>query len=70
MTLRQSLPNNKNTPPQNVLSVGKTKKGGFLLGNDYAAGGATTTCTGIGLSKDSVDYYTPPPIGPLRGTIL
>ena len=55
------LPNNQNTPPQNVLSVD-----GKMVGNDYAAGGATTTCTGIGLSKDNVNYYTPPPIGPLR----
>ncbi|WP_150467846.1 SGNH/GDSL hydrolase family protein [Francisella sp. SYW-9] len=54
-----SIPNNILTLPQNINKAVKPT----LKGNDYAAGGATTTCEGIGEKGG----YTPPPIGPLRG---
>lgn len=53
-----SLPNNIFSPKENI---GKSVKPS-LNGNNYAAGGATTVCKGIGNGND----YTPPPIGPLR----
>ncbi|MED7788856.1 SGNH/GDSL hydrolase family protein [Francisella sp. 19X1-34] len=53
-----ATPNNLLTFPQNINRAVKP----FLKGNDYAAGGATTICKGIGEKGD----YIPPPIGPLR----
>ncbi|QIW10997.1 SGNH/GDSL hydrolase family protein [Francisella sp. LA112445] len=53
-----SIPNNIFTLPQNINRAVKPS----LKGNDYAAGGATTICKGIGKKGD----YIPPPIGPLR----
>ncbi|AIT09743.1 hypothetical protein LO80_07040 [Candidatus Francisella endociliophora] len=51
--------NNLNTPKMNAES-GAVVVDEISQGNNYAAGGATTTCDGI--SVDGV--YTPPPIGP------
>ncbi|BCD91866.1 hypothetical protein fh0823_20050 [Francisella halioticida] len=53
-----ATPNNIFTPKKNISRSVKPS----LSGNDYAAGGATTICNGIGEKDD----YTPPPIGPLR----
>ncbi|WP_395947362.1 SGNH/GDSL hydrolase family protein [Caedibacter taeniospiralis] len=56
-----------------VVSTNNTNKipttstaSGNLSGNNYAAGGATTTCTGITVSASGNIIYSPPPIGPLR----
>ncbi|MBK2124207.1 SGNH/GDSL hydrolase family protein [Fangia hongkongensis] len=54
--------NNTNPVPSTMTST-KEKKG-----NNYAAGGATTTCTGI-TSTNPLNgelIYSPPPIGPSR----
>ena len=47
------------------LPVTKTASG-ELKGTDYAAGGATTTCTGFTIAINGNAIYSPPPIGPLR----
>ncbi len=51
-----------NTNP--VLGTVTSSKEG--IGNNYAAGGATTTCTGITSSLNGKLIYSPPPIGPSR----
>jgi len=57
--------NNINTPSPNIgLSVNPS-----INGHDYAAGGAATTCVGIGLSQRGKQLYTPPPIGITRPNI-
>ncbi|AEI36849.1 SGNH/GDSL hydrolase family protein [Francisella salina] len=53
-----STPNNIYTPGENINRSVKP----VLDGNNYAAGGATTVCKGLGNKGD----YTPPPLGPLR----
>lgn len=60
-----ATPNTYNTPPENINGAVQSPP---LYGSDYAAGGAVTTCTGIGTTI--VDgkgiLYNPPPVGPLR----
>ncbi|MDA0910188.1 MAG: SGNH/GDSL hydrolase family protein [Proteobacteria bacterium] len=63
--LESILGRNVNTNNTNKLPVTLTASG-TLSGNNYAAGGATTTCTGITASDSGNIIYSPPPIGPLR----